>query len=186
MNLSIKKIALMGLFTALGIVMGHTFIHIPNVELVTATIFIAGFLLGIKSGLVVGLITESIYSLFNPYGAAAPPLFIAQVVSMGLAGILGGLLGKRNVRTETMYYLQLGLAGFVATIIFAVLTTLSFVLFIDFSWDKLLASFIAGLGFYITHIISNTLIFFTLVPLVLKTLEKTAASRHTTAPGEIR
>jgi len=164
---------MIGLFIALGISLGFALIHIPNVELVTATIFISGYLLGIKEGIVVGLLTETLYSLINPYGMAAPPLFIAQVFSMSLVGGLGGILGRRKTQTELVYHLQLGLTGFIATGIFAVLTTLSFVFFMGFSQKTLFGSFIYGLGFYIIHIVSNTLIFLTIVPVLLKVATKT-------------
>ncbi len=164
----------MGVFIALGVSLGFALINIPNVELVTATIFISGFLLGVKEGIVVGLLTEALYSLLNPFGMAAPPLFIAQVLSMGIAGFLGGILAKQKSRRSGMaYYLQLGLAGFLTTAIFALLTTLSFVLLINFSLNKLAGSFIYGLGFYIVHIVTNTIIFLTLVPTIINVAEKT-------------
>lgn len=168
----------MGIFIALGVSLGFALIHIPNVELVTATIFISGYLLGIKEGIVVGLLTETLYSVLNPFGMAAPPLLIAQVFSMSLVGCLGGILGRRKPQTDIVYHIQLGLTGFIATGIFAVLTTLSFVFFMGFSQKTLSGSFIYGLGFYIIHIVSNTLIFLTIVPLILKVATKTGWFYH--------
>ena len=164
----------MGIFIALGVSLGFALITIPNVELITATIFISGYLLGIKEGIVVGLLTEALYSLLNPLGMAAPPLFIAQVLSMGITGFTGGILAKqKSRRSGIVYYFQLGLTGFLTTTIFALLTTVSFVLFINFSLNKLVASFIYGLGFYIAHILTNTIIFFTLVPTIINIAGKT-------------
>ena len=163
---------MLGVFTALGVAMAYAFITIPNVELVTTTVFISGFVLGIREGFLVGLLTETIYSLFNPYGMAAPPLFAAQVISMGITGILGGVLGKYNYSSRRMYCLTFGLAGFLATLIFAILTTLSFISFMGLSLQKLMGSLIYGLLFYATHMISNTIIFMTIVPLLLKILPK--------------
>lgn len=168
MNLTLRKIALIGLFTALGATLGYALTSIPNVELVTATIFVAGYLMGIRAGLLVGLLTESIYSLLNPYGVAAPPLFIAQVVAMGLAGCVGGWLGKRLRGSGWRLHLNLGLAGLGLTLFFAVFTTLSFLIFIDLSSESILSSFIVGMGFYLLHIISNILIFITAVPLIIR------------------
>jgi len=173
MNSHIKKISLMGIFIALGVSLGFALINIPNVELITATIFISGYLLGIKEGIVVGLLTESLYSLLNPFGMAAPPLFIAQILSMAMAGFMGAVVAKQKSQKRIIYYLKLGLAGFLATAIFALLTTLSFVLLINFSFEKLAGSFIYGLGFYIVHIVTNTIIFLTLVPAIINLVEKT-------------
>lgn len=172
MDTTVKRISLLGGFIALGVAMGYAFIYIPNVEFVTTTVFISGFVLGIKEGFLVGLLTETIYSLFNPYGMAAPPLFIAQVISMGFTGILGGILGKYNYSSRKMVYLTLGLAGLLATLTFAILTTLSFISFIGLSLKKLMGSLIYGLLFYAIHMISNTIIFVTIVPVLLKIIPK--------------
>ncbi len=178
----------MGLFVALGLSLGFLLLHIPNLEMITATIFIAGYLMGTKEGIIVGFLTEALYSLFNPLGAAAPPLLIAQVISMCFAGYLGGILGSRKHPTNSTHYIQLGLAGFLSTSIFAILTTLSFVLLMGLSFRELVGSFIAGLGFYAMHIISNILIFISIVPLLLKMATNTgwffdqSASREETNP----
>lgn len=172
MNYIVKKISLLGVFVSLGVTLGYGFSYIPNIELVTATVFISGFLLGIRAGFLVGLLTESIYSLFNPYGAAAPPLFIAQVVSMSITGMMGGIIGKGNMGFKKRDLITFGLAGLISTVIFASLTTLSFLIFTGLSLKKLLGSFIYGLGFYITHIVSNTIIFILIVPLILNVLRK--------------
>jgi len=181
MNSIVKKISLLGVFVSLGVTLGYGFSYIPNIELVTATVFISGFLLGIRAGFLVGLLTESIYSLFNPYGAAAPPLFIAQVVSMSITGMMGGIIGKGNMGFKKRDLIIFGLAGLVSTLIFASLTTLSFLIFTGLSLKKLLG---IGLGFYITHIVSNTIIFILIVPLILKVLRKRISPFTPTTAGE--
>jgi len=180
MNFVIKKITLLSVFIALGVTLGYAFAYIPNVELVTATVFIAGYLLGIKEGLLVGLLAESIYSLFNPYGVAAPPLFIAQVVSMAFTGILGGMCGKRNMRLRKIDLIIFGFTGLISTLIFTSLTTMSFLLYTGLSLKKLMGSFIYGLGFYILHIASNTIIFILIVPVILNSLQKRMSAFYPT------
>ena len=162
----------MGILVALGVGIGYVFISIPNVELVSAVIFISGWIMGIEEGIVIGCLTEAIYSAFNPYGIAAPPLFIAQVISMGFTGFLGGWTGKRKHPRALLRHITMGMAGFISTLVFAVLTTLSFVLFIEPSMTTLIGSFLYGMGFYLIHIASNTLIFLVLVPVVIDHLAK--------------
>lgn len=170
----------MGLFVALGLSLGFTFLYIPNVEMITATVFIAGYLMGIKEGMIVGFLTETLYSIFNPLGTAALPLLIAQVVSMAFTGYLGGLLGsgKQPTNSLSLYYIRFGLAGLISTVIFAVLTTFSFLILMGLSFRELVGSFIYGLGFYTMHIVSNTLIFITIVPILLKAATKTGWFLH--------
>lgn len=183
MKTSIKKMTLMAAFIALGVSLGYSLISIPNVELVTATIFIAGYLLGVREGILVGVFTEGLYSMFNPYGMAAPPLFIAQIVSMGITGGLGGFLGKQPNLHTIPFHAVLGLAGLISTSIFAILTTLSFVLFTGIPPNKIWGSFVAGIGFYATHIVSNTAIFLLIVPLLLKAIRTIRPDRHPNLQG---
>jgi energy-coupling factor transport system substrate-specific component len=185
MNLTIKKISLVAAFIALGVTLGYAFITIPNVEMVTATIFIAGYMLGVKEGMMIGLLTEFIYSLFNPYGAAAPPLLAAQVIAMGFTGFLGGFYGNRGLQSSKQRYLLFGLAGLLSTLVFAILTTLSFISFTGLSLKKILASLIYGLGFYVTHMISNTIIFIVVVPVLIQMLLKVLSASHPVEHREI-
>ena len=159
-------------FIATGVGLGFSFAHVPNIELITATIFIAGYFLGFRNGIIVGIITEALYSGLNPYGMAAPPLFVAQITAMGITGAMGALVRKYFSEDKTLNYLLLGFLGFILTINFAILTTLAFVLFINFSWDKLLGSFIFGITFYLTHFFTNTLIFLFVVPTIIELLKK--------------
>ncbi len=172
MNNTLKKTTQLGAFTALAVTMGYLFSVVPNVEMVTATIFIAGFIMGPWEGLAVGIVAEGLYSLFNPYGPAAPPLFIAQVVSMAITGFVGGHFGKHRSGLTPWAPVYLALAGLGLSLLFAVLTTLSFMPLAGLSFHQLTGSFIYGIGFYLTHILSNTLIFLTVVPILIRVLSK--------------
>ena len=79
------------MFVAVGIVLGLTLSAIPNVELVTAVCFVAGFLLGPSAGVLVGGLTEALFAGFHPMGSSFGVLLASQVVGMALAGALGGL-----------------------------------------------------------------------------------------------
>ena len=172
MTQNVKQISLIGLFSAFAVAMGYVFIYIPNVELITAVVFIAGFLLGPKSGLFVGLLAEGIYSLLNPFGAPTPPLFAAQLISFGFNGFLGGILGKKIDFSQKWHYLLSGFAGFSLTVIYAVLTTLSFILFARTGTEGFISSILTGIGYYIAHLVSNFLIFTLLVPLLINKARK--------------
>ena len=153
--------------------MGYLFLLIPNVEMITATVFIAGTVVGPLWGLAVGALSEFIYSFFNPYGAAMPPLLVAQVLSFGLIGLVGGLFGQLTFRSLTAKLVLLGLCGLLLTLVFDILTTLSFTLFVaGTDWNKILTTFSVGISFYATHALINTLIFVTIVPIILKAIER--------------
>lgn len=164
---------LAGIFTALSVAMGYLFLLIPNVELITATVFIAGTVVGPLWGLAVGALSELVYSSFNPYGAAMPPLLVAQVLCFALIGLVGGLFGRLTFRSLFSRLITLGACGLLLTLLFDVLTTLSFTLFVaGTNWSKILTTFSVGISFYATHAFINTLIFVTIVPIILKTIDR--------------
>lgn len=171
-------IIVMAIFIAINVALGFLLISIPNVELVTASIFLAGYLMGSIKGMVIGMITEFLYSMLNPFGIASPPLLVAQVISMGVTGYSGGIIHKTISKTKhsVLSILQLAAAGFTLTLLFDFLTTVSFAIFMAETSKKIivsiLGSFAYGLPFYITHIVVNTFIFATLLPIVIKTLTK--------------
>jgi uncharacterized membrane protein len=170
-----RKILLSALFIALAVAMGYIKPPIPNVELFTATVFIAGFTTGRLYGISVGVIGEFIYSFYNPLGAAPFPTLMGQVSSMALVGFTGGVwraIGWPYLKTIQRTVLT-GLVGFFLTLVFDVLTTISYVIFIaGMDPAKLLASFVYGMTFYLIHLLANTIIFSTLVPVILTRLQK--------------
>jgi len=103
------RISLIATFTALAIVLGYAmayipnievftlmiflsgFIMIPNIEVFTLMIFLSGFIMSKKEGAIIGLLSASIFTFFNPFGPSPPPLFIYQLIHYSLTGISGGL-----------------------------------------------------------------------------------------------
>jgi hypothetical protein len=170
MKISLPSLTRLSMFTALGVTMGYALMSVPNVELVTATVFIAGVVSGAGGGAFVGAAAEGIFSLFHPLGAPSPPLWIAQVLSMAVTGAAGGLFFESGSPLTPSKRVRIGIAGFLCTLNFAALTTLAYSWTVSFSLKQILASLVFGLGFYVVHLISNTVIFFTIVPAVLKIL----------------
>ncbi len=169
-----RTTALTALFAALAAAVGFIFVAIPNLEFITATIFIGGAVLGIRRGMIAGGMGELIFSLLNPYGMPALPILLSQVMVMALVGGTGGVFyrvvggGSWGWRG----YLACGAVGMVLTALFDLLTTLSFALFMfGWEWRKIAANLLTGLSFYLFHIIINTLSFAVVVPLLLQRLE---------------
>ena len=92
MAFSARKLALIGVLIALAIVLKLPILSIPNVEFITFVIFSTGFLLGSVGGLLAGVISMSIYTtLISPYGIPPLPIAFAQIFSMALVGLAGGI-----------------------------------------------------------------------------------------------
>ena len=168
-----QKITRTALLIALCVVLGYLFLPIPNLEMITVGIFIAGVWMGPRTGALIGFLAEAIYSVSNPMGFPPPPLLLAQVVSMSLVGLSGGLLRgfllKSNFfhRRDWLRHLVLAGLGFFLTLIYDALTTISFPLSAGFSSQQILVAFSLGIPFMVMHLISNAFIFALIVPLIV-------------------
>lgn len=174
----LRKTIVAALFTATAVAFGYSLAQFPNIELISATVFVAGYVLGMKVGILVGAAAMFLYSMFNPYGIAFPPVLLAQVASMAVTGFAGGLFASQRVRrTVWKASLTTGLTGLVLTAVFDFATTVATVLAVLWGGDAnqaflpaLAATFSFGAGFYALHLVSNTLIFALLVPPLVRHL----------------
>lgn len=168
------RIALVSTFTALAIVLGYLLAYIPNIELFTLTIFLSGFILGKRDGMIVGFLSSLIFCFFNPLGASPLPLLAFQLTHYSLTGLLGALtndvLNKRSFFTfdEDLYKVPVmvifGILGAIITISFQVFSSLVNVFTFYDSIEEFLPYFVIGIPFTIIHIIGNTLGFIFILP----------------------
>ena len=174
--MELENLVRASIFCAMAIAMGYSLMMVPNIELITVTIFLSGVTLNLKWGAIVGLVAMAIYSGLNPLGSGLsfPPLFFAQIIGMSLCGIIGGIL-KPIFFVKKFSFLKLfllGLVGFLVTFLYDVLTLVSYPLFSGLGFPGIIASLIKGLGFTLLHEISNIFIFLITVPRVVQFLKK--------------
>ena len=77
-----RNIVFIAIFAALAVALGLLFLSVPNLELVTATFFLAGYFLGRRNGITAAVLGEFTFSLLNPLGIASPPLMAAQIAGI--------------------------------------------------------------------------------------------------------
>jgi uncharacterized membrane protein len=182
MSFSVRKLSLMGVLVALAIVLKLPILSVPNVEFLTFVIFSSGFLLGTIEGLLVGVISMSLYTtVITPYGLPPLPIALAQVFSMAFIGSAGGIcraLHARglapkfpSVRSDKkpsslgfFGFLTMGLFGLGLTLIYDLLTNLATAYLVGQFWPVM----IAAIPFALIHILSNVAIFVILAPVLLK------------------
>jgi hypothetical protein len=172
--MDLNKLVRASIFTALAIGLGFSLIMVPNIELISVIVFLAGLTLGIGWGVLVGGTAELIFSVLNPFGSGLvfPPLLLSQVFSMITIGAAGGVLRPVFFKREFAAKSITGLAitGFILTFIFDSLTTLSYPFSAGFDLPQTIGIYISGIGFTILHQISNAIIFTIGVPSVVKHL----------------
>lgn len=168
MSFSVRKLTLSGVLVALAIVLKLPLLSVPNIEFFTFTIFASGYLLGMLCGVVVGIISISIYtSLITPYGLPPLPIALAQILSMALVGFAGWLVSKSQIVTSFSSFVSffvMGIFGLVLTIIYDLFTNLA----VAFVMGQFLPVMFAAIPFTLIHILSNVIIFVVFTPFLLK------------------
>lgn len=162
------------MFVAIGIVSGLALSGVPNVELVTAVCFVAGFMLGTSAGLLTGALTELLFAGFHPMGSSAGPLLAAQVIGMALAGVAGAaawkIVGAR--RSGRGFIITVTALGVAVTFVFDLLTNLAFSVVAGFSVSQMMVPLVAAAPFAAVHLLSNALVFILVVVPLLPRLER--------------
>ena len=176
------RISLIGTFTALAIVLGYTLAYIPNIEVFTLMIFLSGFIMSKKEGAIIGLLSASIFTFFNPLGPSPPPLFIYQLIHYSTTGVLGGLTKDflRNKEyfkpTQDLYLFRImllfGFLGAIITFIFDILSTLFGGFTVSITIDYFIATYLLGIVFTTVHLIGNVLVFVFLLPGLIQVIMK--------------
>jgi len=163
------RIALIGTFTALSIVLGYLLAEIPNIEVFTMMIFLSGFIMSKKEGAIIGLLSGFIFTTFNLLGTSIiiPQLFVYLLIHYSMTGALGGLakdfLRKKEYfkPTEDLYIFRImllfGFLGAIITFIFDILSTYFFLssITVSITLDYFLASYLYSIGFTTVHLIGT-------------------------------
>jgi hypothetical protein len=171
-----RKALLTCLLAAAAASLGFALSGVPNVELVTFVVFVAGFLLGPVRGACAGAAAAAALSVFNPLGAALPPLVAAQAGGQALTGLWGGIAGPAlaRIRRRSMSALAAGATGLALTAIYDVATNAGAYATIagEKSIEGLVKFVAAGILFVGLHIVWNTVLFAAALGAVLRVLEK--------------
>ena len=175
------RIAIVSRFSTVAIVLGYMLAPFPNIELFTLTIFLSGFTLGRREGMIVGFLSSLIFCFYNPYGASPLPLFAFQLTHYTLTGLIGAFtnefLRKRSFFAvdKDLYIfpvmLILGTLGAIITTNYQVFVSLVSVLYTG-TIEEFLPYFITGIPFTLIHIIGNTLGFIFILPGLIQIVHK--------------
>jgi len=176
------RVAITSVFTALSVILGYMLIFLPNIELFTMMIFLSGFIIGKKEGILVGAISSFIFCFFNPMGSSSLLLLSVQLIYYSSVGLIGGftkdLLQNRkffNPREDLYVYPILIIFGGIS-----VLLTSLYSLFADMagyfsiagSGVPFITYLMIGIPFIIIHIIGNLLGFVIILPGLIQLLYK--------------
>ena len=181
-----SRIALTAVLVALSVALGLLLVGVPNVELLTFTIFVSGAVLGRWRGAAVGALAMGIFSGVNPYGSGLgfPPLFVAQVIAAALTGLVGGAttrLWDANGPGQGRFPLGVartataGAIGFALAAIYQGVVILGIAIASPEFRTGVFAAIVSNAFFSIVHVVSNTIIFAVLAPVVIPRAKRLVA-----------
>ncbi|MFH0881834.1 MAG: ECF transporter S component [bacterium] len=160
-----RRTVRIALMTAAAVASGYLLIAIPNVELVTATVAMAGLMMGPLPGAIVGTLAMAIFGSLNIFGIPYPPVWLTQMLGEATTGVLFGLVRFSYDRANPLRRAWIGgsLAA-AATLFYDLITNLAFPAGLMVPLSSWWPYLIAGIPFAITHLVSNVLIFALVVP----------------------
>lgn len=169
-----RKALLASLLISATVALGLALSGIPNIELMTFTVFVSGYLLGRSLGVVVGAASIMLHSLFNPLGVAMPILLVSQILGFSVVGLTGAVAGPwvAGMTRRALAFVVCGAAGFLLTLLYDVLTNVGAFLTITSEQARSgLAEFVlAGMIFMALHLAWNTGLFLVTLKPVLNVL----------------
>jgi hypothetical protein len=163
-------------FIATAVSLGFVLSGIPNLELMTVTIFLGGYVLGKFYGSFIGLFSAVLWSSLNPWGSglAYPSLFASQILGFSVTGFSGGVvrLFINPLKIGLKVMIVFGLSGFILTLFYDIITNLGSIFLSGFNYNMIRNILIAGIPLSFFHIILNTFLFFTVLPTLIRKLAR--------------
>ncbi len=183
-----SETATTAIFVALAAALGFLLLSVPNVELVTFTVFASGVVLGRWRGALVGTLAMAIYSGFNPYGSGlgVPTMFAAQLAASAFTGLTGGITarlwrGSQSVAGRRGLPLVAGGIGLALTVVYQAAVIVGLAVMSPEFRTGALAVLLSNAFFGSVHLVSNTIVFAVLAPTVLPKILRLAGPRTTDA-----
>lgn len=185
----VRTLTTCALLAALGVASSTALLIIPNVEMMTIVIFVAGYRYGLKAGVSTTLVAVILFQMvisafFGLFPLVALAKFPAYLLTTTVGSILGhadhsSLKGRnRPFNTSPRHSVLLGIIGLLLTFFYDLLTTLAFGISIAGANLRAIAIiYFLGLPFTIMHEISNFIIFFW-YPTIMHAMDSVEGTRR--------
>ncbi|WNB93685.1 ECF transporter S component [Bacillus sp. NEB1478] len=167
-KLTLRRMTLLALLTALLTVGRISFAIIPNVQPNTAILIIASFVLGPIQGLILAILSTITTNLYLGHGLWS----IGQMVAWGLIAIMSGLLGK--YRHKTPWWILSLYSGFCGFLFGFIISLIMGGIVVQKFWPY----YLSGLPFDFNHAIGNVIFFIVLYKPLLIVMERHLKGRE--------
>jgi hypothetical protein len=156
------KIALLAIFTALGIAMSTMFIYFPNIELMSLTLFIGGIVLGPLYGSFLAILSASLYEIIATL-IVGPGyvIFPFKIIAFLLIVLVGALIRKKiPEKPNFFWWFTFGVIGGLLTLFFDLITNVGWIILSDnFNFIGYISAIVIGLPITASKIAANTILF---------------------------
>ncbi|NHJ33340.1 MAG: orotate phosphoribosyltransferase [Asgard group archaeon] len=162
------KIALLAIFTALGVALATMFAYLPFFELMSLTLFIGGAVLGPLYSIFLAILSSSLYEIISTtLLGVGPIIFPFKIIAYILIALTGALIGRRFYKKPTLFWrFFIGVIGGLLTISYDLIVNFGWVLLSVQAGDELAFSFVAyfsalvaGIVITISRTATNILLF---------------------------
>ncbi|MDH4212872.1 MAG: hypothetical protein OEV85_03030 [Candidatus Thorarchaeota archaeon] len=160
-----KWVSITAIMTALALVGNYALVAVPNLELGSTVLFVTAYIFGAHMAIWSTLIMSLLFGIINPWGGFIPQIWASQVIGWIYIVTIAAIMGrhsKSGKRIEPRKW-ELAITGAFVTFIFEEITNLGYS--ITFGIPFILAA-TAAIPFSVIHIISNTVIFSQVVPML--------------------
>ncbi len=148
----------------MSVASSYALLSIPNVNLMDFLVYLSSYLNGFAAGMIVGILSWFIYGTFNPLGFNMG-ILLACAFSEVVYAIAGCVNSKKKFESTLDIAVESGLSGALATILYDITTNVSYMFVFHI---KPIPAIIAGLPFMAIHVVSNTVIFISAAPLIVR------------------
>lgn len=161
----LRIITRVAVFAALVFIFSYFSVSLYNFNPAFFIVFLSGFLWGAYPGMGVGIVGFFLYTNFNPYGPAALPIMLSQLIGISFSALLGVAVSKMitNENWDGRSIFILALAGFLSGLVYHILVDVVDAYIYQPFWPRLLA----GLFFSLITIVSNSIIFPLMFPVLV-------------------
>ncbi|MFW9957259.1 MAG: hypothetical protein ACFFCT_04245 [Candidatus Odinarchaeota archaeon] len=160
-----RWVSMTAIMTALALIGNYALVAVPNLELGSTVLFVTAYIFGVHMAIWSTLIMSLLFGILNPWGGFIPQIWASQVTGWFYIVTIGAIMGrqgKSGKRIEPRKW-ELAITGAFVTFIFEEITNLGYS--ITFGIPFILAA-TAAIPFSVIHIISNTVIFSQVVPML--------------------
>lgn len=156
------KIALLAVFTALGVALSTMFIYFPNIELMSLTLFIGGIVLGPLYGSILAILSASLYELIATIMIGPGyVIFPFKVIAFLLIVLVGALIRKKiPEKPNAIWWFIFGVIGGLLTIFYDLITNVGWIILSDnFNFIGYISAIVIGLPITASRVAANTVLF---------------------------